>query len=154
MENISENITYAEATRSSSPLPNHPSPEQIVKMKYVASKVFQPLRKHFGGPIGINSFFRSPAVNKDVGGAVDAQGNPTSQHCKGEAMDISGTKYGVSNAEIFEHILINLPFDQLIWEFGNDDEPAWVHVSCKKSGNRKQVLKAVKRAGKTVYVRM
>lgn len=154
MDKISENITYEEATRSSVNLPNHPNQEQLEKMKYVAVKVFQPLRKHFGGPIGINSFFRSPEVNKAVGGAVDAKGLPTSQHCKGEAIDISGTKYGVSNAEIFEYILVHLPFDQLIWEFGNDDEPAWVHVSYKRSGNRKQVLKAVKRAGKTVYLKM
>lgn len=148
MDKISENITYEEATRTSSHSPNVPSPEHITKMKYVAEKVFQPLRKHFKGPIGILSFFRSEAVNADV------KGSATSQHCKGEAMDISGTKYGISNAEIFEHILINLPFDQLIWEFGDNDEPAWVHVSCKKSGNRKQVLKAIKRDGKTVYLKM
>jgi hypothetical protein len=85
----------------------------------------------------VSSFYRCPALNKAVGGSA------TSQHVKGEAIDIQcipGT--GVTNAMIYNYILKNLEFDQLIWEFGNDKEPAWVHVSLKLVGvNRKQTIR-------------
>lgn len=152
MEPISKHITYAEGTVSTKAkalgIPNHPSPELLEVMRYTASKVFEPVREHFKTPIEILSFFRSSKVNIAVGGSS------TSQHCLGEAIDMSGKKYGLSNAEIFEYILVNLKFDQLIWEFGDDDEPDWVHVSVRKKGNRGQVLRAKKVAGKTKYFRM
>lgn len=148
MSQISPHISLAEATFTNTGLKNDPTPEALVAMKLVATKVFEPLRKHMGGPIGINSFYRSPAVNKAIGGA------PASQHVRGEAMDISGTKYGISNAEIFEFILVKLKFDQLIWEFGTDEEPQWVHVSYKSKGNRSEVLKAYKLNGVTKYKRL
>ena len=151
--NISEHMTYAEGTYSFTgkqmSLKNDPSPATLKVMQFTAEKLFEPIRNHFGSPIQILSFYRSPAVNKAVGGAED------SQHVTGEAMDISGTKYGLDNSDIFGYILVNLKFDQLIWEFGTDDEPAWVHVSYSSTGkNRMQVLKAKKVNGKTKYFRM
>ena len=54
----------------------------------------------------------------------------TSQHCQGRALDLDADVFGrVTNAEIFHYIKDCLDFDQLIWEFGDDSNPAWVHVS-------------------------
>ena len=62
------------------------------------------------------------------------------------------TKALIKSAQVFEYIKNNLPFDQLIWEFGNDKNPDWVHVSYSSTGNqRKQALKAVKIDGATRY---
>jgi len=149
MTYISKHISFAEATRTSTGLPNIPNAEQVANMQHVAQKVFDRVRENFKKPIAVNSFFRSHAVNRAVKGAA------TSQHTAGEAIDMDGRKYGVSNAEIFGHIKDNLDFDQLIWEFGDNQEPAWVHVSLKIGLNRRQVLKATKAStGRTVYTPM
>jgi len=103
---------------------NEPTPEHLDNLKQVANQMFEPLRNHFKVPIGVNSGYRSKALNKAV------KGSATSQHCKGEALDLDADVYGgLTNAEIFRFIEKNLDFDQLIWEAGTDDEPAWVHVS-------------------------
>ena len=147
---ISKYISYKEATRSDTAirlnLPNTPTPDQLSAMKYVASRVFDPVREKFG-VMYVSSFFRSPKVNTSIGGSL------SSQHCKGEAIDIDCDMFGNgTNKDVFEYIKDNLPFDQLIWEFGDDTNPAWVHVSLKRdNSNRKQVLKAVRKGGKTVY---
>lgn len=142
--NISNHITFAEATHTGTGIVNIPDTLQLSRMKLVAEKVFEPARAHFEMPIRVNSFFRSPKVNKAVGGAN------TSQHTKGEAIDISAI--GFSNKHLFLYIKNSLDFDQLIYEFGTDNEPNWIHVSYKPIGNRKQVLKSVKDAkGKTYY---
>jgi len=145
---ISKHITYKEATHSATAMRrkmrNEPNEEQITAMKTLAIKVFQPLREHFDKPIRVNSFFRSAALNKAIGGSR------TSQHCTGEAIDLDATN-GITNKQLFDYIKYNLEFDQLIWEFGTDKEPDWVHVSYTATKkNRKQILKAVK-GGKPVY---
>jgi hypothetical protein len=137
---ISQNITLGEATKSQTAtrlkIDNTPNEEALLNMKHVAENVFEPIRKHFGIPIGISSFYRSPKLNKAV------KGSKTSQHTKGEAIDIDADIFGgVTNAEIFEFVRQNLDYDQLIWEYGNDKNPAWVHVSLKRVGNnKKQIL--------------
>lgn len=115
-------------------------------MRLLADRVFEPLREYMREPIYISSFFRSKEVNCSVGGAT------ASQHMAGEAMDIHAVDSSpYNNADLFYYIKDHIEFDQLIWEFGTDRNPDWVHVSYSASGNRKQVLKAVKRNGKTVY---
>lgn len=111
----------------------------------LCDNVLQPLRDALEVPIYISSGYRSAELNEAIGGAKK------SQHCKGEAADIDQDRYKRSNADVFNYILNNLPFDQLIWEFGDDKEPAWVHVSFNKFHNRKEVLKAYKQNGKTRY---
>lgn len=143
MNNISLHITYAEATRTSAKADNTPNAEQLAAMKLLAVNVFEPLRDLVGRPIIISSMFRSEKYNYLIGGARN------SQHCKGEAMDI---KLPGQNKSLFEIILNQLPFDQLIWEYGTDKEPAWVHVSYKSTGNRKQVLRAVMINGNKKYL--
>lgn len=147
---VSKNISYKEATHSTTAkrlgIDNTPDAEQFSNMIYVAENVFQPVREHFNTPIYISSFFRSEGLNTAIRGSVN------STHMKGEAMDLDADVYGgVTNAEIFNYIKDNLEFDQLIWEFGTDDEPSWVHVSLSKRTNRNQVLKAIKVNGKTKY---
>lgn len=134
--NISKHITYAEATKSQTAIrkgiDNTPDEATLDRMRLVAEKVFEPLREYFRMPIGISSFYRSPKLNKAIGGAKN------SQHVTGEAMDIDADIFGgVTNTRIFEWIKNNLEFDQLIREYG---ENGWVHVSYKASGNRNQVL--------------
>lgn len=146
MKNISKNISYSEATHSNTAInreiKNEPDSKQLASMVLLAEKVFQPLREHFGKPIQVTSFFRSIALNRAIGGASN------SQHLalNGAAIDIKIDK------EMFLWIKDNLDFDQLIYEFGTDEHPQWVHVSYKAENNRKQVLKAIKEKGRTKYV--
>ena len=147
---ISKNVSYNEGVNSKTALrlgiDNTPNEEQTNNMHLVAENVFQPLREHFNVPIYISSFFRSSALNKAIGGSK------TSQHCKGEAMDLDADIFeGITNAQIFNYIKDNLKFDQLIWEFGTDKNPSWVHVSFSNYKNRGKVLKAIKSNGKTIY---
>jgi zinc D-Ala-D-Ala carboxypeptidase len=140
MDNISKHITYNEATYSDVAkrlgIDNTPDADQLLCMQEVATRIFEAIRDHFDVPIYISSFFRSSALNKALGGAE------TSQHLKGEAIDIEAHKYGsITNKQIFDYIKDNLEFDQLLWEFGTETEPDWVHVSYTTSKpNRKQVL--------------
>tara|TARA_R100001463_G_scaffold27219_1_gene63216 strand:+ start:1597 stop:2052 length:456 start_codon:yes stop_codon:yes gene_type:complete len=147
---ISKHISDKEGVHSNTALrrgiENIPNEEQLANMKLIAEKLFEPLREWVGGPIKINSFFRSPELNKAIGGSK------TSQHCKGQAIDIDDTFGIVSNADMYYYIKNNLSFDQMIWEFGDDDNPNWVHISyVSEEKNRNRCLKAYKENGKTKY---
>jgi hypothetical protein len=149
MNNISPHITYAEATRSQTAerfgISNAPKPEQIEAMQLVAERCFEPAREHFGVPLAVSSFFRSPRLNAAIGGA------PGSQHCTGQAIDIDADTFGgLTNRDLFEFLRAG-DFDQLIWEFGTTESPAWVHVSYRATGNRRMVLRARTVAGHAMY---
>ena len=150
MEKISKHISYKEATFSQTAtrkdIDNTPSKEILERMRTVAENVFEPLRAHVGGPIKINSFYRSIMLNTAIGGSK------SSQHTRGEAIDIDDTLGNMSNKDMFTFIKDELDFDQLIWEFGDDENPAWVHVSyVSPENNRRRILKASKVNGKTTY---
>jgi hypothetical protein len=145
--NISEHITYDEAVYSSTAIKNGieniPNAEQLSNMKLTAEKIFEPLRKGLGNtPIHIDSMFRSKELNTKIGGSI------TSQHMTGEALDLV---FSGGNKIMFNYIVNNLEFDQLIWEFGDNKNPSWVHVSYSKTHNRKQELQSLKVNGQTVY---
>ena len=147
---ISEHISYKEGTRSTTAIrrgiSNNPDNEQLANMELLAEKVFEPLRRWVGGPIKINSFFRSPELNKAIGGSTK------SQHCHGQAIDIDDTYGKVANSEMYHYVKSNLDFDQMIWEFGDDDNPDWVHISyVSEEDNRRRCLKAERKNGKTTY---
>ena len=147
---ISDHITYAEAIHSNTAkrkqIDNTPNEKQVECMKIIAESIFEPLRDWVGGPIKVNSFFRSPSLNEAIGGSS------SSQHCKGQAMDIDDVYGRKSNAEMYHYIKEKLDYDQLIWEFGTDMSPNWVHVSyVSKDENRNRCLKAYKENGKTKY---
>jgi len=150
---LSNHLDLSKVTRSESAkrngISNMPTAEHIENFKLLAEKVFEPIREHFKVPIHISSGYRSKELNAKIGGSA------TSQHCSGEAIDIDmdGSKHGVTNKMVFDYIKDNLEFDQLIYEFGTDKNPDWTHVSYESSGKqRKQILKAVKQNGKTVYL--
>jgi zinc D-Ala-D-Ala carboxypeptidase len=149
---LSEHLDLSEVVRSESAkrkgISNMPTPEHIANFKILAEKVFEPIREHFRCPIHISSGYRSKELNAAIGGSL------TSQHCSGEAIDIDmdGTPNGVTNRMVFDYIKDNLEFDQLIYEFGDSNNPDWVHVSYETTGNqRKQILKAIRVNGKTTY---
>tara|TARA_R110002020_G_scaffold70277_2_gene182470 strand:+ start:1541 stop:2002 length:462 start_codon:yes stop_codon:yes gene_type:complete len=147
---LSKNLTLKEAVKSNTAtrlgIDNTPSEWEVNNLTAIADHIFQPIRDHFGVPIGVSSGFRCKELNKAIGGSK------YSQHMIGEALDIDADIYGkVTNADIFNYIKKNLEWDQMIWEFGNDEEPNWVHVSYKEGGiNRKQIRKAM-RDSKGVY---
>lgn len=114
-------------------IPNTPDDSAIANLQALVDNVLDPARELLGLPISVNSGYRSPALNKAVGGVAD------SQHLLGQAADIT-TYSTVGNRRLYE-ILLKLPFDQLIWERGNDKGPAWIHVSYRREGNRGEVLR-------------
>ena len=146
--NLSPNLTLAEVVKSNTAIRlnidnSNMSEDVLNNLKALAEHVFQPTRDQLG-PIRISSGYRSPALNSAIGGAQN------SQHSKGEALDLQGIR--CSNKAIFQFIKNNLVFDQLIWEFGNDNNPHWVHVSYKRdNSNRKSILKSIKTNGRTSY---
>jgi len=147
---ISDHITYAEAIHSNTAkrkgIDNTPNEAQVQAMKLLAEKVFEPLRKWVGGPIKVNSFFRSIPLNEAIGGAA------SSQHCKGQAIDIDDVYGRKTNADMYHWIQMNLDYDQMIWEFGTDMQPNWVHISyISKEENRNKCLKAYKEDRRTKY---
>jgi len=151
MERISKHVSWKEGTYSRTgerlDLDNTPNEEQLKCMKAIAENIFEPLREWVGGPIKINSFFRGEPVNTAIGGST------RSQHMKGQAIDIDDTFKHKTNAEMFHFIKDNLDFDQLIWEFGTDDNPNWVHVSyVTHRDNRKKLTIAKKINGRTKYI--
>ena len=151
MERISEHISFKEATKSNTALrlnlDNTPNDYQITNMVGLALNIFEPLRKFVGGPIKINSFFRCEQLNRAIGGSS------RSQHCEGRAIDLDDTFGHKTNAEMFQYVKDNLNFDQMIWEFGDDNNPNWVHVSyISEDENRGRCMKASKVNGKTKYI--
>ena len=149
MTQLTKNFSLAELTKSETALrfdmDNAPGAVEIANLTELAGKVLQPVRDHFGKGVKVNSGFRHPDVNAKVGGSK------TSDHCKGQAADIEIP--GVPNAELAEWIKDNLEFRQLILEFYTPGIPdsGWVHVSFVDGDNKKQVMTATKKDGKTVY---
>ena len=128
----------ASETATRKGLNNNPNNDEILSnLIYLSESVLQPLRDWYGKPINITSGYRSPQLNKAIGGSVN------SDHCKGQAADFTVPRQDMKR--VFEK-LMTMDFDQLIWEFGDSTAPNWIHVSTKKSGNRKQVLIAYKNA--------
>jgi zinc D-Ala-D-Ala carboxypeptidase len=147
---VGATLTLAECIKSETAIrkqiDNTPTQEHFEAMFLLATKVYDPLCKKLGAKLPFTSFYRSPKLNRAIGGSAN------SQHSKGQAIDIDvDSMASITNSVVFNAILNLFDFDQLIWEFGDSKNPAWVHVSYKKKGNRKQVLVASKVNGKTVY---
>jgi hypothetical protein len=131
-------------TASRRGIDNTPSIAVIENLRLLCENVLQPLRDKYGKSINITSGYRSPKLNKAIGGSS------TSQHCFGQAADIQVDKKDY--LKVWE-ILKTLPFDQVIFEFGTESAPDWIHVSFVQGKNRGQKLKAVKNIfGKTEYL--
>lgn len=154
-DKISKYVSYREVTYSpiavKHGIDNRPNEKQLENIKKAAEKVFDPLREWVGGPIMITSCFRSAKLNEIIGNASNS-----SQHLanNGAAFDIDDTYKYKTNKEMFFYIWENLDFDQLIWEFGDDNNPDWVHFSYNEGKNRKEVLRAINVKGKTKYIKV
>ena len=148
---ISKHISNKESVYSRTAqrlnISNTPTEDHKQNMIELAENIFEPLRSYVGGPIKINSFYRSPELNKAIGGSSK------SQHCNGQAVVLDDTFGRMTNAEMYRFIKDHLDFDQMIWEFGDDKNPNWVHVSyVSPQENRNRCLKAYKEKGKTKYM--
>ena len=144
---LSKNFVLSEITRSNTAtrlgITNEPSKKHLENMQVLITELIQPMRNALG-PIRISSGYRSPQLNRAIGGSSK------SQHCKGQALDLQFWKDGkMCNQEIYQWVLKSgLQFDQMINEF----DFAWIHISLKKEKNRKQVLEAYKdKDGDTAY---
>jgi|TARA_R100001460_G_scaffold80780_4_gene121743 hypothetical protein len=150
MERISEHVSYREGVKSNTAtrlnIDNTPDSYALSNMTAISIHLFEPLRRWVGGPIKINSFYRSEDLNKAIGGSS------RSQHCQGRAIDIDDTFGYKTNAEMFYFLKGTLNFDQIIWEFGDDKNPDWVHMSfISFNENRGRALIAYREKGKTKY---
>lgn len=143
--NLSKHVTRSEFERSETAInrgiDNSMNEFEIERAKLVCENCFEPIREHLGQPIKINSGFRSGALNRAIGGAT------TSQHSLGEAIDLD-----LHDRGLFEWIIDNVEFDQLIFEGGTTEKADWFHISYRKGRNRKQVLRMVKKGGKSTYI--
>ena len=148
---LSKNLSLAEATKSITAkrlgIDNTPDEWVTENLKQIAVNVFQPIRDALGCPIHVSSGYRSADLNTAIGGSR------RSQHVEGRALDLDADVFrGCTNSEIFNYVRENLEFDQLIWEFGDEDNPDWVHVSFVYDGiNRKRCLKACRDDEGKVY---
>ena len=157
---ITPHLSYNEVIKSETAfrrgINNEPTDEHLDNIRTIATIIFEPLREIVSSergtstPIRLTSCYRSPDLNKAIGGSS------TSDHCFGRAMDIDiDGMYrpdDLTNADLFYIIEEELSFDQLIWEFGDEDNPAWVHVGYRsRSENRGQILRAYSKNKKTVY---
>ncbi len=149
---LSKNLSLSECLKSKTAtrlgINNEPHDDWVVEnLQAIAENVFQPCRDHFGVPIYVSSGYRSPDLNRAIGGSK------RSQHMEGRALDLDCDVYGViTNAELFNYIRENLEFDQMVWEFGDEDNPDWVHVSYVHGGtNRKRCLRACRDDEGKVY---
>ena len=150
---LSKYFTLAELTPSGTAkrlgIKNDPTPAHLECLKGLSVNILDKVREHFGKPIWVSSGYRSKALNEVTPGS-----SATSQHCSGEAADLDqdGRGTGITNKMVFDYIKDHLTFDQLIFEYGTDANPDWVHVSWESTGKqRKQVLRCTRVNGKPVY---
>ncbi len=149
--NLSKNFTLTELVKSDFALrkgwDNTPGEAEIANLQILAGKVLQPVRDHFATGVKVNSGYRSPHLNKAIGGSAK------SDHCHGMAADIEIP--GLPNHKLADWISRNLEFSQVILEFYTQGDPnsGWVHVSYVPSNLKKEALTAVKdKDNKTVYL--
>lgn len=142
--NLSKHVTRSEFERSETAINrginNSMNEWEIERAKLLCENCFEPIRAKVNAPIRINSGFRSGALNRAIGGST------TSQHSLGEAMDLD-----LHDRDLFEWIIDNVEFDQLIFEGGTTDRADWFHISYRKGRLRKQVLRMTKKGGKSTY---
>ena len=149
---LSNNLWLSEVIKSDTAvrrgIDNNPTELHISNLTYIAEKIFQPIREHFGCPIFVSSGYRSKALNEAIGGSQ------RSFHSHGMALDLDmdGKAQNVSNTDIFNFIKDNLEYTELIWEFGTEDKPDWIHVAIAKGRETERNAKIAYRIeGKSKY---
>lgn len=148
-KNLKLEIVLKSVTALRYGIDNTPSIEHRNNLVILAENIFQPIVDYFKVPIYISSGYRSEELNKRIGGSK------TSDHCKGMAIDIDQDfRSSVTNREVFDFISKNLSFKQLIWEYGDNDNPDWVHVSYDYRYLPREILRSKKVNKKTRYIYM
>lgn len=153
MTQVTQNFSLRELTRSETArrmgVENIPTEKEMQNIRKTAEQL-EKIREYVGRGIIVTSCFRSERVNKLVGGS------PTSAHCFGSAADcdaIGMTSFAFAQKLIEMRDAGKLVFDQLILEFPERGDGAWVHIGFRHNGvQRNQVMTSVKRGGKTVYL--
>ena len=134
---LSKNFTVSEITRSNTAkrkgIDNSPTDKHLKSLQLMITHLIQPIRDELG-PIRVTSGYRSPKVNRAVGGSRK------SQHCKGEALDLQFWRDGkMINKEIYDFVInSDLKFDQMINEF----DFSWIHLSYNHTRNKNVILEA------------
>lgn len=152
--NLTKNFTLEELSNSSTAkrlgIDNIPNNEQVENLRLLCEKVLQPIREKYGKPIIISSGFRCEKLNKAIGGS------PTSEHRYGMAADFHSLSDTLSDNKALWDLIrtMNLNFGQLIYEYGSDSGPDWIHISYNEKNNRKQILRCKKVNGKASYSTM
>lgn len=153
---LSKHLSVKEATYSATAIKhginNEPNIAQLEVLKALAKAIFEPCRKFVGGPLRVSSGFRSLALNQRIGGSLSSDHMINDE--KTAAFDLDCDTYNNgNNAELFHYIRTKLEFKQLIWEFGDEYTPNWVHVSYSTNPkfNKREVLIAKRKGGRTVY---
>lgn len=152
--NLTKNFTLEELSNSSTAkrlgIDNIPNNEQVNNLRLLCEKVLQPIREKYGKPIIISSGFRCEKLNKAIGGS------PTSEHRYGMAADFHSLSDTLSDNKALWDLIrtMNLNFGQLIYEYGSDSGPDWIHISYNEKNNRKQILRCKKLNGKASYSKM
>lgn len=142
--NLSKTLTLEEAIFSDTAvrkgIDNSPTAEHLENLKYLGLALDQ-IEAAFPD-LKYNSVYRSKKLNTAIGGSL------TSFHSKGCAADLSCK----DKAKLFHWIKNNIPFTELIWEFGDNNQPAWVHFGIVKGReHEKEVLRAKSANKRTVY---
>lgn len=148
---LSKNFSLSEFTKSNTAirrgLDNNPTAEHIHNLVWLCENILQPLRDELGVSIRVTSGYRGEELNAAIGGSS------TSDHCKGAGADCELWINGYEdNAKLFNVLrIMDLPVKQVIWEFGDEDQPSWVHIAGVKGDDRREYLQAYKEGGKTKY---
>jgi len=149
---LTKNFHLSEFTKSNTAtrhgIKNNPTGEHISNLQLLCENILQPLRDHLNSPIRITSGYRGKELNDLV------NGSSSSDHCHGKAGDLEFWIDGKEKNSVIFHAIksLDLSFKQMIWEFGDEDQPNWIHISYCKDNAKKQILKAVKLEGKTQYI--
>lgn len=157
---VSQYFTYGElwkseyATRKG--IDNRPTEQHLENLIWFAKNIGDPCRVYVGGPLHI-SFYRSEALNNATPGS-----SKPSFHSLGMAGDIDCDHYGYgTNSDLFQWIVNNLTYSQIIHEFGTKESPDWIHVTAfsPMKGligglryDQKKMTRAIKENGKTKYI--
>lgn len=144
-QRLTANFTLEELTKTRHDLDNTPSPQVVQNLQLLAEKVLQPLRDAVG-PVNVTSGYRSKLVNQAVNGARN------SDHLWGYAADLQSPDG--NHRKLYDWLKSNAMFTQLIYEFGNDTQPQWVHVSYNPKDLKREILRARNVGKRVTYSRL
>ena len=144
-QRLPANFTLEELTKTRFALDNTPSPKVVENLQLLCEKVLQPLRDAVG-PVNVTSGYRSKVVNEAVNGARN------SDHLWGYAADLQSPDG--NHRKLYDWLKANAMFTQLIYEFGNDTQPQWVHVSYNPKDLKREILRARNVGKRVTYSRL